>query len=146
MYCERQDVINDFKKLDVAASGTIITNAKLDELIEQESNYIDGIISKRYLTPVDEVNSPVGFSILKRICVFRVSLRVKNILEIRSDATQLSSEEKFTQNGVRTPNDDLQLIVSGKLLLPDVQRVSSSLGIKSGNSECNPFSVNKQQW
>jgi hypothetical protein len=146
MYCERQDVINDFKKLDVAASGTIITNAKLDELIEQESNYIDGIISKRYITPVDEINSPVGFSILKRICVFRVSLRVKNILEIRSDATQLNSEEKFTQNGVRTPNDDLQLIVSGKLLLPDVQRVSSSLGIKSGNSECNPFSVNKQQW
>ena len=149
MYCSRQDIIDDFKKLDIAASGTVITEAKLDALIAQETNYIDGMICSKYITPVVVGTSPIGFSILKRVCIFRVSLRVRNILEIRSDSTQANSEEKFADNKVRTPNDDLDMIAQGKLKLPDAQRRSSSLGIQSGSNqagECNPFKVGEQQW
>jgi hypothetical protein len=149
MYCSNQDIINDFKKLDVQCNGTVITESKLDDLIEQESFYIDSMIGSKYMVPASEISSPSGFSILKRICIFRVSLRVRNILEIRSDATQNSSEEKFTANGVRTPNDDLMAIKNGKLVLIDVPRKGTNLGIQSGSKQsgvCSPFKVGEQQW
>jgi hypothetical protein len=150
MYCVKQDIVNDFKSLAIENSGTVITTAKVEEMIEQESSFIDGYISQRYNLPITEATYPSAFNILKRICIFRVSQRVRNIIEVRSDATQTNSQEKFTDNRVRTPNDDLSEIVKGKLILLNVPTRSSGLGVTSFTSKnkgnCAKFNVNDQQW
>lgn len=149
-YCEKSDVLADFKSLKIEASGTVITDAKLDNLIDEESDFIDGYITQRYVLPVNEISYPKAFRVLRRICVFRVSERVRNILEVKSNATQATSDEKFRDNRVRTPNDDLMDIVNGRLVLIDVPTRSKELGVASFTSKskgtCALFDVNKQQW
>jgi hypothetical protein len=150
MYCTKQDIIDDFKSLSIENSGTVVTTSKVEEWIGQESSFIDGYISQRYALPIDESTYPSAFNVLKRICIFRVSQRVRNVIEVRSDATQVNSQEKFLDNRVRTPNDDLMEIVKGKLVLIDVPTRSNTLGVASFTSKasgtCAKFDVNKQQW
>jgi hypothetical protein len=150
MYCAKQDIIDDFKSLSIENSGTVVTTAKVEEWIDQESSFIDGYISQRYILPIVEATYPSAFNVLKRICIFRVSQRVRNVIEVRSDATQVNSQEKFLDNRVRTPNDDLMEIVKGKLVLIGVPTRSSTLGVASFTSKasgaCAKFDVNKQQW
>jgi hypothetical protein len=150
MYCLKQDIIDDFKSLAIQSTGTLVTDAKISSWISQETDFINGYISQRYILPITESSFPSAFNVLKRICIFRVSQRVRNVIEVRSDATQVNSQEKFLDNRVRTPNDDLMEITKGKLVLIDVPTRSSSLGVTSFTSKskgnCAKFDVNKQQW
>ena len=59
---------------------------ELEELISQESAYIDARVSVKYATPILSESYPNAFLILKRICIFRVSDRVRNIIEIKMAA------------------------------------------------------------
>lgn len=147
-YCTRTDILADFKGIKIDDT-TAVTPKSLNEIIEQESNYIDARISNRYELPVDETTYPVAFSILKRICIFRVSDRVRNILEIKTGVTQKDSDEKYKKNEIRTPNDDLDMIVKGDLLLIGVPLVATNGGVNSFNVDaCVPhvFDTTKQQW
>jgi phage gp36-like protein len=149
-YCEKSDILADFKSLSIESSGTVVTTGQLEFLIEEESDFIDGYITQRYVLPILQDDYPKAFNILKRICVFRVSERVRNKLEVKSNATQATSDEKFKDNRVRTPNDDLMDVVNGKLILIDVPTKSKELGVASFTSKtkgtCSVFDVNKQQW
>jgi len=148
-YCEKSDIEAEFKAT-IFCSTSAITPAQLIEWIEQESNYIDARIGVRYTTPIISYNSPKSFSLLKRICLFRVSERVKNKLEVKSNVSQKDSEEKYIENYVRTPNDDLAAIAKGTLLLSDATLINTQgAGVSSFTSDlCNPhlFDVRKQQW
>jgi hypothetical protein len=150
MYCVKQDIIDDFKSLAIQSSGTLVTDAKINAWIAQEADFINGYISQRYILPITEALYPSAFNVLKRICIFRVSQRVRNVVEVRTDATQVNSQEKFLDNRVRTPNDDLMEITKGKLVLIDVPTRTSGLGVTSFTSRnkgnCAKFDVNKQQW
>ncbi len=149
-YCVQADVVQEFKELTVA-DGAVITSALLDSWIADETAVINGRISTRYLTTPEITFAayPDAYTILKRICVFRVSERVKNKLEVKNGITQLESEEKYEKNYVTTPNDDLDKIVKGTLILKGVGLVNTSLGINSFNSSqgvCRVFDPTKQQW
>jgi hypothetical protein len=151
MYCSVQDLMTEFKGLIISNSSTALTSAQADEWITQETNYINAIISVRYITPIDSTLYPEAFSILKRICTHRVCERVKNKLEVKSNATQLSTEQKFIQNYAITPNKDLEMIVKGNLILKGVPLVGSGDVSGSCVSDCNVsggnvFDVSIQQW
>lgn len=151
-YAVNQDVIDEFKGLVVASSGTTVTSSQLTEWISQESNYIDGVISRRYVAPVSSGTYPEAYSILKRICIFRVSERVKNKIEVKSNVSQLDTEQKYTENFIRTPNHDLESIAKGNLILKDVPLISasgdsgSSCGPTCDVTTCHTFDVSEQQW
>jgi len=149
-YCEQTDIEADFKEIEFG-DNFAITEDELEELILQESNYIDARVGLKYVVPVDNVSYPEAYSILKRICIFRVSERVRNIIEVKNNATQQrESDEKYKDNRVRTFNDDLDLIVKGDLLLKDVPLKSPNGSLNAfcvgTTSECHTFSVTKQQW
>lgn len=147
-YCETADIKADFKKITFD-SESAITPASLAEWIVQESNYIDARVGLRYVVPIDKTTYPEAFSLLKRIAIFRVSERVRSVIEVKTGTTQKDSDEKAQKNFVRTPNDDLDLIVKGLLLLKDVPLISANAGVNSFNvDECvsHVFDVRKQQW
>ncbi len=151
-YCAVSDITDEFKGLVISNSGTAITTAQCTEWIEQESNYIDAKIGLRYVAPVAVGSYPIAYSILKRICIFRVSERVKNKIEVKANASQTDTEQKYIENYIRTPNYDLDQIVKGNLILKDVPLVNSDGGVASpcgvacDTSECHTFDVNTQQW
>lgn len=148
-YADQTEIEAEFKGI-VIASGSAVTPANIVEWCTQASNYIDARIGLRYRVPVLVGTSPIGFNILRMICTFLVAERVKNKLEVKSNVSQKDSMEKFIPNEVMTPKDDLDLIVKGDLLLPDVPLVGSQLGIASFSADfdpcCRTFDVCKDQW
>ena len=157
-YCTTDDIIADFKGIKFApydpapgATNTSTTLERLEEWIDEESAFIDGVISKIYQLPIDLIAFETAALILKRICIFRVSARVKNKNELKEEVTQRNSDEKYLQNFVRTPNDDLTAIGKKNLLLPGVPEIDDSGGFNSFASDstgcCGPtFNTCKQQW
>jgi hypothetical protein len=146
-YCTNAEAIAEFNGLTVSASGTVVTTDLLTEWITQESNYIDGRIATRYTVPVTA--GAAALSILKRICIFRVSQRIKSKTEVKSAVEQKDSESKYSKNYVETPNDDLDKIVKGLLLLKDAGEQSTEQGVSSFNVSQGverKFCVTKQQW
>ena len=157
MYCSVDDIKAEFKAIKFdpfnatpGAVNTATTEEQLEEWIDQESEYIDAMIGKVYQTPILEVNSPKSFKILKRICIFRVSARVKNKNELKQEVNQKNSDEKFLQNGVMTPNDDLKMIADEDLLLQDAEKIDADGGFSSFASDTDycsrVFNTCKQQW
>lgn len=149
-YCEVEDIEADFKALEIDDSTTSVSEDEITEIIDQESNYIDGRVGLKYVTPIDPDESPKAFSILKRICTFMCAERVKSILEVKTGVAQLDSEQKVIMaDTIRTFKKDLQLISEGKLLLSDATLKSTSAGVSSFNSSnCigHVIDVTKQQW
>lgn len=149
MYSDVQDIEGEFKgiyfKGDTAVTAAIVTS-----WIKQETAYINGVISRRYVTPVTD-DYEEAFLILKRICTFRVAERVKNKLEVKTGNTQTDQEVK-QPNFTRTPNADLKDIAEGKILLKDVPLINSTGAVDAGclpdcdTDECHVFDDGKQQW
>jgi hypothetical protein len=148
-YCTVDDVKSDFKGIEIEASGTSISISDCEEFIAQESAYINGRIATRYVTPVALDADTDAMRILKRICLFRVGERVKNILEIKGVSSQMDTDQKQNNNLARTPNDDLDLIVKGLLLLENASLKGTAQGVSSFNSDNrvgHTIDVTKQQW
>ena len=146
-YATIQDIQDDWKKINFSADKAIVNETKVLSMIEDESAYINTWISNKYKTPVLQSESPNSFSVLKRICVFRVSERIKNILEVKSGNDQTDSQEKENKNFARTPNSDLKDIQKGRMQLSDAIRSANGMG--SFNIDAGvefEFDVSKQQW
>lgn len=148
-YCTVQDIRDDFKDIKIDSTSAC-TDAWVSDVITQESDYIDAKIGLRYVTPIVQATYPQAFNLLRRICIFRVSERVRNKIEIKHNATQQrESDEKFKDNPVRTFNDDLEDIVKSNLGLPGVPTLTqnglvNSFAVDSGKEAF--FKTDKQQW
>ncbi len=149
MYCTKAEVASDFKGIEFKASGGAITNDELDAIIAQETAFIDARVGVKYVTPVVEATYAEAFLVLKRICIFRVSDRVRNILEIKTGITQKDSDEKAKENAARQYNKDLVDIAKGLLVLKDVPLLNSQGSVSSFNVDCDIeplFKTTNQQW
>lgn len=156
-YCSVDDIKADFKGIVFDPetgdpdTDTSTTEEQLLDWIQQESNYIDGRIAKIYSLPIDTTLTQ-AMDILKRICIFRIAERVVNKNELKEAIIQKNSDEKYLKNKVRTPNDDLNDIQSGDLLLIGATRVDNTGGFSSFGSssagKCCPrvFDTCKQEW
>lgn len=147
-YCVQADIVNEFPALTFSATSKVTTTA-LADWIDQESAYIDSRIALRYVVPVTAGND--ALKVLKRICIFRVSERVKNAIEVKANVSQADSEQKYTQNYVRTPNADLKDIAEGKMVLIGATLVSSTGSVSSfeagtDSEDCHVFKTDEQQW
>jgi len=123
-YCTNSDVQAEFKKLNFDSSG--ITSAEVDEFINQEDAYIDGVISQKYDVPVTASES---LKILKTISIHLVAYRVKAILAVK---TGIEATDQGGENSLKAMADQkLTQIVEGKLRLRDADLANSYDGVKS---------------
>lgn len=144
-YCTASNVAAEFKGVTFTTSTTPALSS-VEEFIEQESNYIDGYVSGRYETPVDESSSPKAYSILKRICTFLVVDRVRQILKVKTGSDKLDQEAR---GRIKDAKKDVLAIVSSELKLTDASLATSHDGFADFNSsnDIEPvFDVTKQQW
>jgi hypothetical protein len=144
LYCAISDIVADFGKITFDANSKV-TDTQVTALIESESTYIDAYLASKYKMPVIELDSPQAFAMLKRICIFRVSDRIRNILEVKSGNTNTNQDVKGQS---RTPKDDLNRIIDGKLRLIDCPLASVDDGLSFGviNESYKPFNLSTDQW
>lgn len=145
MYCQLSDIEADFANSVTFDTTSKVTIANVASYIESESNYINSAIAPKYKTPVIEANSPSAFAMLKRICIFRVSDRIRNILEIKTGNDDINQDVKGQS---RNPNSDLKLLIDGKLRLIDAVIATSDDGVAFGlkDESYQPFKLNLDQW
>lgn len=147
MYCTSDEIEKEFRDTDFDASGSVLTSSDVDEIIAQESRYIDGRIGNKYQTPVDPTDSPISFYILKRICIFFVADRVRSVLEVKNVTVALDQDVKVQYVATRKPNKDLDLILEGTLLLQDAEYATPGDGVSFEESESTTqFCRAKEQW
>jgi hypothetical protein len=148
-YCTKADVQADFKAITFGTTGAI-TDTVIDAWILQESHRINAKIGLKYVTPVDQTAAPEAFAVLQRVCIFRVSERVRSVIEIKNNATQeKQSDVKAKENSVRSVEKDLEDIVNGTMALTGVAYKKANGSVNSFNVDSsipNVFDTTKQQW
>ena len=145
MYCQLSDIVADFANGVEFTTTSKVKLSEVESYIESESNYIDSAIASKYQTPVIKATSPKAFDLLKRICIYRVSDRVRNILEIKTGNDDVNQDVKGQS---RNPNADLKLIIDGKLKLIDAIIATPDDGVSFGirDEAYAPFKLNEDQW
>ena len=143
-YCVTADITSNFGDIEFSATSKV-TTTDITNLIDSESNYIDSYLYSKYIVPVLIGTAPLAYALLKRICIFRVSERVRGILQIKSGETQLDQDTKAP---LVNPDADLKKIIDGKLSLMDATYRTTEDGLSFGVPDITlyPFDPAKQQW
>lgn len=127
-YAKSPEVQKEFKSLVYNASGVEAT--EVDEWATQESEYINGRIELKYVTPVVVGDSPKAFQILRQICIWLLAKRIQETLEVKTTVPE--GQQLVTGGDLRTLAEArLDKILEGTLLLTDATLQSSSQGITS---------------
>lgn len=143
-YCTNSDVQAEFKSLTYTSG--LITSAKVDEWIAQADAYINARIGLKYQTPVTDADA---LSILKTISVWFVAYRVKDILITSTGSPAVDQNSQPRNDYMKLAEARLQLIIDGKLPLPNTSLANSTDGVKSysyANSIEHTFKKDVAQW
>jgi len=123
-YSINTDIQAEFKNLTYSSNG--ITSAEVDEYIAQEDAYIDGIVGRKYNTPITGTNS---LKIVKTISVQLVAARVKRILAVKTGIPETEQDSSSGLQGMALKK--LDEIAEGRLLLSDADLARASDGVNS---------------
>ncbi len=141
-YSTNSDIQSEFKSLTYNSNG--ITSAEVDGFIEQEDAFIDGIVGRKYETPI---TGTYALRIMKTISVQLVASRVKRILAVK---TGIASTDQDSMGDLfqmaKTKLDD---IAEGRLILSDATLARASDGVDSfavSDDIKHIFKRDEQQW
>lgn len=128
-YATVAEIQKEFKQLNLTGPSGIQTTT-LDEWRDQESEYINGRVVTKYKVPVLEADSPKAFLVLKEICIWLVSKRIQETLEVKTTVPE--GEQLVTGGDLRTmAKARLKEIAEGTLILRDAEFLNSAQGISS---------------
>lgn len=147
-YSTVDDIRSDFKDIVFNANSSV-TETEVEKFIDEETAFINSMICARYKTPVIELDSPEAFLVLKRICIFLVSDRVRHVLYVKTGRDASDQDTKGLRSLSRQPRRDLEAIRDGKSKLSDAVKVDECIGFDTGSdSTCSDmtFDPSKQQW
>ena len=147
-YSTVDDIRSDFKDIVFNANSSV-TEAEVSKFIDEETAFINSMICSRYQTPVVENDSPTAFLVLKRICIFLVSDRVRHVLYTKTGRDASDQDTKGLRSLSRQPRRDLEAIRDGKSKLADAVKVADCIGFDTGTDrtcEDMTFDTTKQQW
>lgn len=146
-YCTNDDVIAEFKSLDLTSSSSILTEDKVDEFISQAGGEMDARFASKFVVPI---TATASLEVLKQICVWLVVDRCQKILDLK---IPFPSKEGQAPRPARGPRQDaldlIDAIMDNKMQLIGATLVSSNGGISSRNVSHNQrhqFHKNREQW
>lgn len=139
LYCEISD-ISALSRIEFN-ENTSFTEDQVTELITQESAYIDGVLAKKYITPITGDKSLI---LVKKVCIQLVVKRIDPALNttISADIIRVKLGEAFD------PDATLRKIIAGEIELMDAQQVDSPSGSFKiiHNFDDRQFRNNTDQW
>jgi phage gp36-like protein len=122
----------EFRNITIAATGTAIVTADVNEWIAEADALINSFVGKRYTTPITVAANPNSFYILRMISRELVAARIIKVLRVKNAASGNNDQD------VRKDDSDrvlkmLKDISNGDLELPDATVTTSGQGISSFN-------------
>lgn len=144
-YCDVDAIKAEFKSITFTGSDAAVTTADVEEFITQASNEIDSRLSIRYAVPVTAGTS--ALSLLKQICTWIVSSRIKDITEVK-EVNENADQDVKSDLGTRA-RKMLDQIVNGEINLIGATLASSSAGVTSYVSANNierTFKRGEESW
>lgn len=136
-YATAANINSEFKNMTPPLTGSegALTDAEVEEFIDQEEAVINAMIGNRYETPITGTEAE---KVMKSISVAFVAYRVAKILNLKNDVPipkgfvpqQLNEGSAFVK-----AKKQLEAIQSGKIVLNDAVALSAGQGVKSYNSE-----------
>lgn len=144
-YCSLQDIKDEFKQLKLDSDGSAVTEEKVLRWIQQDTSYINSKISVKYQVPVTA--GPDALNVLKKICIWLVSDRIKDITEVKNVRPEADQDVKASLS--QKAEDMLDEIAEGDLPLLGASPVTNAGGVGSYTSRNNVPRVFKKvpdQW
>ena len=141
-YSTNTDVKAEFKNLTYSSNG--IPSAEVDEFIDQEDAFIDGIVGRKYATPV---TGTYALKIMKTISVQLVASRVKRILAVKTGIPETEQDSSSGLFGMAKTK--LDAIAEGRLILSDATLSNATDGVDSfavSDDLAHIFKRDTDQW
>jgi len=85
-YASVDNVKSMFRCLDDSVTDPALTNAEIQEFIDEACATIDGCIGEIYQLPITEIDNPKSFLILKKLTRMKVASVVDDILNDYAEA------------------------------------------------------------
>lgn len=126
-YCTETQVQEEFKGLDLTASGQAVTTAKVTRFIAEADAEIDSKVGMVYTTPITGANSLI---VMRSISIALVADRIRAIMEVKT-APQSTSQGGRRDGNAAWARDLLDKIVSGRAILSDATKISSGDGVSA---------------
>lgn len=144
-YCVIADVQAEFKSITFSPT-TAVTDTEVNAYIADASALMDARLALRYQTPV---TGAVSLSVLKVICARKVANHIRKILAVKTGNKDTEQALGTDQKQKASPEDMLQMIVDGTMMLVDADLIQASNGIKSytyTNQTERTFTRDSKQW
>lgn len=145
VYCEVEDIQNEFKSIAFDEDDSAVETETVEGFIDQASALMDGIISGRYAVPI--VAGPSALLLLKQICTWLVSQRVKDIVEVKQVRPETDQDVKI--DTAARAMKMLYDIASGKIELVGATLVGTTDAVQSfvtSNNSPRVFHKNSEDW
>lgn len=122
-YCSSDDVKRLFVNLDVNnTTGKGISDNDINDWIQEESDMIDGYLMNQYSVPVIQSRS---LSIVKRLCRYRVAIRIYTTLQRTQGRNIPQGEQAFDSMTTKDGETLMEKLVNGKLQLDQADALPS---------------------
>lgn len=144
-YCTKDEVISEFKDLEVEDSGTSIITSELEAWVAEGAALIDSYLCTVYVTPV--VGGASALLVLKTCNIQIVAQRVKDTLRVKTGEEKVNQE--FGTNLRKIAEETLKRLVKKDSLLVGAELLNSSGGVKSytADHDIKPiFRKERPQW
>jgi phage gp36-like protein len=145
-YATNDEVVAEFKSLDITSSGAAINATKIQRFREEAYAYIHARIGNKYETPVESGSD--AEKVLKQIEIWLVKHRIQQIIPVRTGAE--GAKQGDTKPDLEKKAEAvLEQILEGKMKLDGAELLSSADGVASFNvSEGTEHTVKKDedQW
>lgn len=130
-YSVAADIQAEFKNIDFAATGALVTTAKISDWILEADALINSYVGMNYVVPVTTGD---GLSLLKMFSRILVSDRVHGVLEVKqlqnTRPNQLPNKPNLTSRDIIK---ELEKIKSGEIALIGATPTVASSGFSSFN-------------
>ncbi len=146
-YCTEAQVQANMKGVTFGAA-TAVTSSALEDIIDEESAYIDAKIARRYALPIADATALIY---LRRLCLALVIYRVTLILQpksIRPTPDGNVEQDISTEGQYKKAVRELEALADGSADLPNEDKKSidyiSSTALNN-DEECE-FVHDEKQW
>lgn len=144
-YAEVEDIQAEFKSIKFDEDDSAVVVENVESFLAQADAEIDARISISYQVPVTGGDS--ALLLLKQICTWLVSQRVKDIVEVKNVRTETDQDVKI--DTAARARKMLDQIADGTLPLIGATPASSAGGVKSyvsANNIPRVFKKDSEQW
>lgn len=85
-YCTPTQVVSMFRNLDLTITDPAVTEAEIQEWIDENCASMNACLSELYVLPINEIDNPESWKILRKICRYKTAATVDNVVNEYSEA------------------------------------------------------------